>query len=44
MENTYQIAISLLAVIIAMAATWFAYDQGYLDPVIEKFGYVSHGF
>lgn len=21
-----------------MAATWFAYDQGYMDPLIEKVG------
>lgn len=39
MESTYQLVISLLVVIVAMAASWFAYDQGYMDPVIEKLGY-----
>ncbi|ROW09460.1 hypothetical protein VMCG_02229 [Cytospora schulzeri] len=38
MENIYQILVSLIAVVIVMAASWFAYDQGYMDPLIEKFG------
>ena len=38
METTYQVLISLLTVLVVMAAGWFAYDQGYLDPVIEKIG------
>lgn len=43
MENSYQILVSLITVVIVMAASWFAYDQGYMDPLIEKFGYVSCG-
>ncbi|KUI68813.1 hypothetical protein VM1G_04236 [Cytospora mali] len=38
MENIYQILVSLITVVIVMAASWFAYDQGYMDPLIEKFG------
>ncbi|KAG8168187.1 hypothetical protein KVR01_003876 [Diaporthe batatas] len=38
MESTYQIAVALLTVILIMAASYFAYDQGYMDPLIEKFG------
>lgn len=38
MENIYQILVSLTTVVIVMAASWFAYDQGYMDPLIEKFG------
>lgn len=43
MENIYQILVSLTTVVIVLAASWFAYDQGYMDPLIEKFGYVSRG-
>ncbi|KAL2281659.1 hypothetical protein FJTKL_11539 [Diaporthe vaccinii] len=38
MESTYQLAISLLTVILVLAGSYFAYDQGYMDPLIEKFG------
>ncbi|KAG6366212.1 hypothetical protein INS49_000388 [Diaporthe citri] len=38
MESTYQIAISLLTVLLVLAGSYFAYDQGYMDPLIEKFG------
>lgn len=38
METTYQVLISLITIIAVMAAGWFAYDQGYLDPVIEAVG------
>ena len=38
METTYQVLISLITIIAVMVAGWFAYDQGYLDPVIEKIG------
>ncbi|POS77209.1 hypothetical protein DHEL01_v204406 [Diaporthe helianthi] len=38
METTYQVAVSLLTVILVMAASYFAYDQGYMDPLIERFG------
>lgn len=38
MESTYQIFIYLLTVVVLMAASWYAYDQGYADPLIEKFG------
>lgn len=40
MENTYQLIASLVMVILAVAASWVAYDQGFLDPLIEKVGYV----
>jgi hypothetical protein len=38
MESTYQIAVSLLTVILIVAGSYFAYDQGYIDPLLEKFG------
>ncbi|KAK7748820.1 hypothetical protein SLS53_000844 [Cytospora paraplurivora] len=38
MENTYQLIASLVMVILAVAASWVAYDQGFLDPLIEKVG------
>ncbi|KAJ0113882.1 hypothetical protein J7T55_010126 [Diaporthe amygdali] len=38
MESTYQLAVSLLAVLILVAGSYFAYEQGYMDPLIEKFG------
>lgn len=38
MESTYQLAISILTVLLVLAGSYFAYDQGYMDPLIEKFG------
>ncbi|KAJ9154970.1 hypothetical protein NKR23_g2158 [Pleurostoma richardsiae] len=38
METTYSVLISLLTVVLVFAGAWFAYEQGYLDPVIEKIG------
>lgn len=38
METTYQLLVSFLTVAILMAATWFAYTQGYMDPLVEKIG------
>lgn len=37
-ESTSQVLVALLSVILAVAVAWFAYDQGYMDPVIEKIG------
>lgn len=31
-----------IAILLVMLAAVFAYDQGYADPLIEKFGYVSY--
>lgn len=38
MEPTYQFFVYLLTVIALVAASWYAYNEGYADPVIEKFG------
>ncbi|KAJ4415186.1 hypothetical protein N0V82_007487 [Gnomoniopsis sp. IMI 355080] len=38
MESNYQIFIYLLTVVVLMAATWYAYNEGYADPLIEKMG------
>lgn len=38
MESTYQLAISILTVLSVLAGSYFAYNQGYMDPLIEKFG------
>lgn len=38
MESTYQLAISILTVLLVLAGSYFAYDQGYMDPLIEKLG------
>ncbi|KAJ4389691.1 hypothetical protein N0V93_007163 [Gnomoniopsis smithogilvyi] len=38
MESTYQIFVYLLTVVVLMAATWYAYNEGYADPLIEKMG------
>ncbi len=42
MENpTIQsIVASLVVVLSMMAAAYWAYQEGYLDPIIEKIGYV----
>lgn len=38
MENTVHLSLSLLTVIFLMAATWYAYNEGYMNPLIEKVG------
>lgn len=38
MESTYQIFIYLLTVVVLMAASWYAYNEGYADPLIERIG------
>lgn len=38
MESTYQIFVYLLTVAVLIAATWYAYTEGYADPLIEKMG------
>lgn len=38
MENTYQFVIYLLTVIVLVTASWYAYNEGYADPLIEKYG------
>lgn len=38
MESTYQLAISIFTVLLVLAGSYVAYDQGYMDPLIEKFG------
>ncbi|KAH8880043.1 hypothetical protein GQ53DRAFT_849155 [Thozetella sp. PMI_491] len=32
------VLVSLLVVLAIVAGTYFAYEQGYLDPIIEKIG------
>jgi len=41
METTQSILISLLIVLTAVAAAYWAYQEGYADPIIEKLGYVT---
>ncbi|KAF3767393.1 hypothetical protein M406DRAFT_355560 [Cryphonectria parasitica EP155] len=38
METTYQYLVALLTVAVLMAASVYAYNEGYMDPLIEKFG------
>lgn len=38
MESTYQIFIYLLTVVALMIGVWYAYNEGYADPLIEKVG------
>lgn len=38
MESTYQILVTLVTVVVLMAVTWYLYNEGYMDPVIEKVG------
>lgn len=38
METAYQLFVSLLTVVLLIAATWYAYNEGYMDPLIEKVG------
>ncbi|PSR74083.1 hypothetical protein BD289DRAFT_487477 [Coniella lustricola] len=38
METIYQYLVSLLLVVILSAAGWYAYEEGYMNPLIEKVG------
>ncbi|CAN8103000.1 unnamed protein product [Discula destructiva] len=38
MESTYQIFIYLLTVVALVTGAWYAYNEGYADPLIEKVG------
>lgn len=38
MDSTYQIAVSILTVLLVLAGSYYAYDQGYMDPLIERLG------
>ncbi|KAI3398824.1 hypothetical protein diail_8515 [Diaporthe ilicicola] len=38
MDSTYQIAVSMLTVLLVLAGSYYAYDQGYMDPLIERLG------
>ncbi len=39
MEATQSIIISLLIALTVVAAAYWGYQEGYVDPIIEKVGY-----
>lgn len=38
METTYQFLVYLLTVVVLAAAALVAYNEGYMNPLIEKIG------
>lgn len=36
--SSYQFFIPLFTVAVLLAAAWYGYNEGYMDPLIEKIG------